>query len=280
MYTWLGMTPPAAGRGRNANAAAGAGGPDLQANANGAGGRQPGQRRQRQAAGDQASAGQPGQAAQPGQPGRAGQSAQGQAAQGGFGRGAGAGARQPGDVQNGGQGGGRFGRGGGGGGFGRGQGGGNLTPEQMAQFQQRFGGRGGRNRQGGQFGNAAVPAAQAAPLTERNADKIDDLFSAVPKRVQPGTVWVYDEKSTDPNKKLRQIGVRTGLSDTQFTELVSTSEPLAAGAMVVTGVVPPASALPKAGQQNIFQQQRGGFGGPGGGFGGPGGGGGGRRGGD
>jgi hypothetical protein len=153
----------------------------------------------------------------------------------------------------------------------------------MAQFQQRFGGRGGSNRQAGQSGNGQAPAAETTPLTERNADKIDDLFSAVPKRVQPGTVWLYDEKATDPNKKLRQVGVRTGLSDTQFTELVSTSEPLAAGAMVVTGVVPPASALPKAGQQNIFQQQRGGFGGPGGGFGGGGprgGGGGGGRGGD
>ena len=69
--------------------------------------------------------------------------------------------------------------------------------------------------------------------------------------------------------------MRVGLTDTQFSEVVSSSEPLKAGAMVVTGVIPPTSALPKAGQQNIFQPQRGGFG-PGGPRGG--GGGGGRRG--
>jgi len=76
------------------------------------------------------------------------------------------------------------------------------------------------------------------------------------------------------------------LSDGQYSELVSAGEDLKVGTMVVTGVTPPPSALPKAGQTNLFQPQRGGFGpqpgfggGPGGGQ--PrGGGGGGGRGGD
>jgi hypothetical protein len=169
----------------------------------------------------------------------------------------------------------------------------NLTPEQMAQFQQQFGGRGGRGGQGGgrgnrqqsQAGNAVV--GNVTPITERNASKIDELFESVPKRIQPGQVWLYDEKAADPNKKLRQVNVRLGLTDGQFSELVSAGENLVPGTMVVTGVVPPPSALPKPGQNNIFQQnQRGGFGGPqpggpgGPGGGGRGGGGGGGRGGD
>ncbi len=159
----------------------------------------------------------------------------------------------------------------------------NMTPEQMAQFQQEFGGRGGRggsgrgNRQQQQPSNAVV--GDMTPITERNANKIDELFESVPKRIQPGQVWLYDEKAADPNEKLRQVNVRLGLTDGQFSELVTAGENLTAGTMVVTGVVPPPSALPKPGQNNIFQQQRGGFGGPqpGGGPGGPGGGGGARR---
>ena len=295
IYTWLGMTPPASGRGRagaaNADASGGGtgggragsgrganaqnagpagGNGNLQADASGqnGGGRRRRTTDQAGGAADQGGAGQ-----QTRQGGQAMGQAQGQ------------GQGQQGQGQFQGQGGGGGGRGGGGG-FGRGTGN-NLTPEQMAQFQQRFGGRGGRGGQGGgrQRGQAEQQAsrsiaAEASGITERNTEKIDDLFSSVPKRIQPGSIWIYDEKASDPNKKLRQINVRIGLTDTQFSELVSTSEPLSAGAMVVTGVVPPASALPKAGQQNIFQPQRGGFGpgGPGGGGGGPRGGGG--RGGD
>ena len=46
-------------------------------------------------------------------------------------------------------------------------------------------------------------------------------------RVQPGQVWIYDEKSADPAKRLRQVSVRVGLTDGQFTELVA-GEALAA----------------------------------------------------
>jgi hypothetical protein len=157
---------------------------------------------------------------------------------------------------------------------------GNLTPEQMAQFQQQFGGRGGRGGNGGggrggrngnqQMANAVV--GDVVPVTERNASKIDDLFAAVPKRTQQSQVWLYDEKAADPNKKLRQVSVRLGLSDGQFSELMWSAEPLPPGTQVVASVTPPPSALPKPGtiNNNIFQQ--GGRGGPGGGgFGGPGG---------
>jgi HlyD family secretion protein len=200
MYTWLGMTPPAAGRGRGANAktdaqALGGGGPN---------------------------AGPPG----PGQ-----------------GAGPDRGRR---------------------GGFGRG-----VTSDQTARFQQGAGGRGdrgrgGRGARGEQSGSAA---AKVTPAALRDAAKIDDLFEAVPKRTQSGQVWLDDEKAADANKRLRQVNVRVGLTDGQFSELVSsTGETLTAGTLVVTGVVPPASALPKPGQ-NLFQQNpRGGFGpgGPGG----------------
>ena len=179
---------------------------------------------------------------------------------------------------------------------------GNLTPEQMAQFQQRFGGpggqgggRGGRGGQGfqgggrgagGQGGGRQGRGAPAGDVTLTSTEKIDDLFSEVPKRIQNGQVWIYDEKATDPNKKLRQVSVRLGLADNTTSELVSSGETLSVGQMVVTNVVPPPSALPKPGSNNLFQQnQRGGFGGPQPGFGGdrggggPGGGGGGRGGG-
>lgn len=321
IYTWLGMTPPAAGagRGRGANANAAPGAPDATAAAGapagapGAAGAPaagaPGAGAAPGAAGDQANAGAKGNRtprtpggfgqgggqgaadpmAQGGRQGRGGQGVQGQG---------GGQNRQPGAGQNaqnaGGRGAGRGqgGPGGAGGGRGFGQGGpGNLTPEQLAAFQAMGGGRGGNRGGGGGRGQrpAANEVGDMIPITQRNAEKIDDLFLAVQKRVMPGQVWLYDEKNADPNKKLRQVTLRLGLSDGTASEIVSSSEPFTVGMQVVTGVVPPPSALPKPGQNNnIFNQQnqRGGQGGfpgggaPGGGGGGaPGGGGGGRGGG-
>jgi HlyD family secretion protein len=158
-----------------------------------------------------------------------------------------------------------------------------VTPEQTARDQPPAGGRadrgargdrGGRGPRHDRSGNAA--ASQATPMAAKEASKIDDLFEVVPKRTQSGQVWLDDEKPADPNKRLRQVNVRVGLTDGQFSELVSPSDDtLTAGTLVVTGIIPPPSALPKPGQ-NIFQPARGGFGpggpgGPGGGF-GPGGG--------
>jgi HlyD family secretion protein len=111
--------------------------------------------------------------------------------------------------------------------------------------------------------DASAGADRPVPITARNASQIDDLFAQVQKRVQPGQVWIYDETAGDPSKKLRAVSVRAGLTDGQFTELVSTGEPLPVGAKIVTGVASPASAAPKAaaGGSSIFNQnQRGGFG--------------------
>jgi HlyD family secretion protein len=124
-------------------------------------------------------------------------------------------------------------------------------------------GRGGRGANRGQQSDTGV-SSHATAMADRDVAKIDDLFEAVPKRLQAGQVWIDDEGATDPNKRLRQVNVRLGLTDGQFSELVSSgSGTLTAGMLVVTGIVPPPSALPKPGQ-NIFQQNpRGGFG-PGG----------------
>jgi len=111
----------------------------------------------------------------------------------------------------------------------------------------------------------AVPAMNRSgaekdvPLKARNATQIDDLFAGVPKRIQTAQVWVYDEHAADPSKKLRPISVKVGVTDGQFTELVS-SESLGADTMIVTGVSSGAAAAPKAAQGNsIFNQnQRGG----------------------
>jgi HlyD family secretion protein len=279
-YTWLGMTPPAAGRGRGgANADKGGRGAQVAPGKDGAvsGGTTP---------------------TTPPPPG-AGRQADARAGEGGQRRQS---AATGGEVQ---PGQGRQGRAQGaeGGGFGRGRG--DLTPEQLAEMRARFGqggqgGRGGRGGRGqgaeagqnagaggggrgagrGQQAPAALPAA--APITQGTGAKIDDLFAPVPKRITNAQVWLYDEQSADPNRKLRQVSVTLGLTDGTFSELVRSGEPLAAGTMVVTGVIPPASALPKAGAGSIFggQQQRGGGGFPGGGGGGAprGGGGGGGRG--
>lgn len=147
-----------------------------------------------------------------------------------------------------------------------------LTPPAAAKAPAMNANAGAVGRAGGP---RTAPAAEAAPVgavaarVSRSSGQIDDLFAQVEKRIQPGQVWVYDEAATDPAKKLRSINVRIGLSDGQYSEIVSSREDLPEGAKVVTGVVPPASALPKAGANtgNIFNQG----GGPGGGFGGRGG---------
>jgi HlyD family secretion protein len=138
----------------------------------------------------------------------------------------------------------------------------------------------GRARPASPSSDAAVvdlnPATtqRPVPIAGGSATKIDNLFQPLPPRVQTGQVWLWDEHEPDASKRLRAVSIRLGLTDGQFTELISAGEPLGAGAMVVTGVVPPASALPKtaaASNSILNQNQRGGPGGfgPGGGFGPP-----------
>jgi HlyD family secretion protein len=135
----------------------------------------------------------------------------------------------------------------GGGGFGSQS----LTPEQRAEFSRQFGG--GR---GGQRPTSNLTAPQT-PLT---ADKIDELFSPVPRTQSRNAVWTWNEEK----KELKQINIMTGITDGQFTEVLSTT--LQVGQQVITGIVLPAKSTTttSTGQSNPFapQQNRGGgFGG-------------------
>jgi len=222
--------------------------------------------------------------------GRGGQGAQ--FAQGGQGA--------PGQGGRGGQGTGNGGNGGRGGqGFGGGGRFNNMTPEErqrmMAQFQAGGGGQGGRGGGGrGQGGGGARGGGRNAVPSNvgvqqkslEGADKIDELFQPTPKRIMPGAVWTWNKEK----KELKEIRVRTGVSDGQFSELMLPSE-LTVGTTVVTGVIIPQTQQQRnQNNQNIFNQRGGpggfqgggglqpGGGGPGGGRGGGGGGGG--RGGD
>jgi hypothetical protein len=166
---------------------------------------------------------------------------------------------------------------GGRGGGGRGQGGGGrtMTPEQQKQIdairantkltpeQQRaemakiFGAMGG-GRLGGQTQGTGVGIA------DRGAKTIDELLPPVVRRESPNQrVWIF------VNNQLKPIsGLRTGVSDGQFTEMV-TGE-LKEGDKVVTNFILPKAAgtvaTPQQQQGNPFQQQggRGGGGGRGG----------------
>lgn len=100
---------------------------------------------------------------------------------------------------------------------------------------------------------------EMTPMVDRDANTIDELFPPVPKRVTANQVWVYDERQPDEEQRLRAISVRTGLSDGEFSEVVSGE--LKPGMQVMTGVVPPVSALAKA-QSTLFggpQRGRGGM---------------------
>jgi HlyD family secretion protein len=153
-----------------------------------------------------------------------------------------------------------------------------MTPEQRQKLMNQFGGgrgggRGGRNGRPG-----TQPDAPIVPITERNADRIDDLFAPLQRPTLPGTVYVWDEAG----KQLKRVAIGIGITDGQTTEVVSGD--LQPGAQVVTSIIVPVSLRPTtAGNPLLGNQPRGGGpggmqpGGPGGG--GPGGGGGGGRGG-
>jgi len=160
----------------------------------------------------------------------------------------------------------------------------NMTPEQLARMRgNNASGRapgGGRSGGGGRNQMAGNTGGDTRPLTERNADKIDELMPESPRIIQRGAVWTWDEAK----KELKSISVSYGITDGQFSELVSGD--LKQGMQVVTGVILPVVNKPGAPGANPFMgggQPNRGMGGmtPGGGpgGGGPGGGGGGRGGG-
>ena len=200
--------------------------------------------------------------------------------------------RQRGDASqqaNAGTGGGRGGNQGGGnfgGGNGGGRGGFTMTPEQQKQMdairklpqdQQRaemaklFGNNfgGGRGQGGGRNGGGRNGGQQTSGpgIADRGAQSIDELLPAVVRRETPNQrVWVSVDGTLKPIN-----GLRTGITDGQFTELV-TGEIKEGDKIVTNFVIPgakPTTATPQQG--NPFQQQQGGRGGPGGGGGGRGG---------
>ena len=85
--------------------------------------------------------------------------------------------------------------------------------------------------------------------------KIDDLFPDVPRLINPGQVWIYDEGAADPSARLRAVAVRTGLTDGELTEIVSGD--LQPGQQVITAVIPPASVLQQPATSVFGQPQRG-----------------------
>ena len=112
----------------------------------------------------------------------------------------------------------------------------------------RGGGRGNRTQQ-----PSNVVTGPVIPMTERNADKIDDLYEAMPSSVSPGQVWTWDEAK----KELKQTNIRLGITDGQFSELLNGD--VQVGQQIVTGVVLPVSARPTNNNNNnpLMGPQRG-----------------------
>ena len=163
----------------------------------------------------------------------------------------------------------------------------NLTQEQRERMIEQMRASGGRGGGGGRTGangagrNATrvgndQPTAQRPP-NFATAQKIDELFQPIPKRIEPGSVWTWDEAG----KKLTEHRVFLGVTDGQFSELVNGE--IKVGQPVVTNVIIPQAARANSGQNSRFggNQGRGNPGGmtPGNFGGGPGGGGGNNRGG-
>jgi HlyD family secretion protein len=144
-----------------------------------------------------------------------------------------------------------------------------MSPDEQKQFIARMKERGVDTSA---FDKALAPAAKgkspSAQAKDGGATTIDALFAPLPTVITQGRVWIA------PNKQLKSVRLRLGITDGTNTELVEGD--LEPGTEVVTGIVLPASARPAAaaGGNPLLQQ-----GGRGGGFGGggfPGGGGGGR----
>ncbi len=150
-----------------------------------------------------------------------------------------------------------------------------LTPEQRRTEMAKIfggnspfgGGRGGQaggGRTGGSRSGGQNTAARPTGMAQSGKDTIDQLLPEVPRREQRNQrVWLWVNGQLTPVN-----GLTTGVSDGQFTELVSGE--IKEGDKVVTNFVIP-GAKPATGQQqqgNPFQQGQPGRGGPGGGRGG------------
>ena len=141
-----------------------------------------------------------------------------------------------------------------------------LTPEERrAEMAKIFGGNnpfgGGRGQGGGQGGRAGggnAAQGSGSTMSQRGADTIDQLLPPVQRRElrnQRVWLWVAGANNTFQLKPVNAL--TTGVSDGQFTELVSGE--LKEGDKVVTNFVIPGAKVttPTQQQGNPFQQQGG-----------------------
>ncbi len=108
--------------------------------------------------------------------------------------------------------------------------------------------------------NGKPSAASAASPATSGATTIDALFGPLPSRETSGRVFVW----LPGEKKLKLVQVRLGITDGQYTELISGE--LQAGMDLVTAVVlgtESANRNPSQSSNPLMQQQRGGPGGGG-----------------
>jgi HlyD family secretion protein len=150
----------------------------------------------------------------------------------------------------------------------------------MAKAGISFGGRGGQG--GGRGGNGGRGAANNTPQgpvmtatqrgTEAGITTIDLLYGAPRRAENRGQVWTASQDPTTKKWELKSIPLRTGITDGQWTEVVSGD--VQPGQEIVTGVILPSkkpAAAPTSNNPLVpTTPQRGGPGG-GGGFGGGGG---------
>ena len=134
-----------------------------------------------------------------------------------------------------------------------------MPADQRAQFAARMKDRGidiaALVKQNGKATAAASPSSAMSGATT-----IDALFGPLPARVSTGHVFVW----LPSEKKLKLVHVRLGITDRQYTELLSGE--LQPGMELVTGVVlgnESANRNPSQSSNPLMQQQRGGMGGRG-----------------
>ena len=133
-----------------------------------------------------------------------------------------------------------------------------MSPDEQKQFIERIKGRGGDVSV---FEKAMAPAAKGKSKTDsstQTASTIDALFAPLPTVERPGRAWLYVDK------QLKQVNMRTGITDGTNTEIVSGD--LQPGTEVVTGVVLPAAQRAAAGATGNPLLQQGNRGGNFGGF--------------
>jgi HlyD family secretion protein len=167
-----------------------------------------------------------------------------------------------------------------GGGGGRSNFGSSLTPEQQKAwaeiqklprdqqaaalakagitFPSRGQGGGGAGRGGGNRGGASnASTGPVVTAVERGmaagVDTIDKLYQELPRTEGRGTVWVANQDATTKKWELKNIQLRTGITDGQWTEVLSGD--IQPGQELVTGIILPVAKTAPANGNPLMQQQ-------------------------